>query len=60
MNKLPIAGILVLMLLVVSGYVASEPADIADQAGTEAPVVSLDPHVNYYAQYVTGLIQDAR
>ncbi len=29
MSKLPVAGILILMLLVVSGYVASEPTDAA-------------------------------
>jgi hypothetical protein len=60
MNKLPIAGLVILMLLVVSGYVASEPTDITDEARYETPVVSVDPHVNYYAQYVTGLNQDAR
>jgi hypothetical protein len=37
MSKLPIAGILILMLLVVSGYVASEPTDVTDEAAAEAP-----------------------
>ena len=62
MSKLPIAGILILMLLVVSGYVSSEPTDIADQAQNEAPVVSADPHVNYYEQYLiaAGLARSAR
>lgn len=55
MSKLPVAGILILMLLVVSGYVASEPTDAADEARNAAPMVSLDPHVNYYAQYLTAL-----
>ena len=53
MSKLPIAGILILMLLVVSGYVASEPTDVRTKLATTAPIVSLDPHVNYYAQYLT-------
>ena len=53
--KLPVAGIFILMLLVVSGYVASEPTDVADEARGEAPMVSLDPHVNYYAQYLNAL-----
>ena len=37
MSKLPVAGILVLMLLVVSGYVASEPTDVTDEARNAAP-----------------------
>ena len=52
--NLPVAGILILMLLVVSGYVASEPADVADEARNEAPMVSVDPHVNLYAQYLAA------
>ena len=54
MSKLPIAGILVLMLLVVSGYVASEPAEMTD-ARADTAVLSLDPHVNYYRQHVIAL-----
>ena len=54
MNKLPIAGIVVLMLLVVSGYVASEPAEIS-QARADDAVLSLDPHVNYYRQHVNAM-----
>lgn len=50
MSKL-IAGILVMMLLIVSGYVASEPTEMMD----ENAVLSLDPHVNYYQQYVRAL-----
>lgn len=62
MNKLPVAGILILMLLIVSGYVSSEPTDMADEARNEAPVVSVDPHVNYYEQYLAaaGLGRDVR
>jgi len=52
--KLPVAGILVLMLFVVSGYVASEPADVPDATAGET-VVSLDPHVNYYEQYLASM-----
>jgi hypothetical protein len=55
MNKLPIAGILVLMLLVVSGYVASEPAEIADEARADDAILSLDPHVNYYRQHLIAM-----
>ena len=55
MSKLPIAGILVLMLLIVSGYVASEPAEMADEALADSAVPSLDPHVNYYQQYLLTL-----
>ena len=55
MSKLPIAGILVLMLLVVSGYVASEPADVPDEVRADDAIVSLDPHVNYYRQYLTSM-----
>ena len=58
MSKLPIAGILVLMLLIVSGYVASEPTEMADEALAETAVLSLDPHVNYYQQHLLTL--DAR
>ena len=62
MSKLPVAGILILMLLVVSGYVSSEPAGLVDEAANEGPVVSVDPHVNYYAQYLLsmGVSQPAR
>ncbi|HZM47656.1 MAG TPA: hypothetical protein VFC14_22780 [Burkholderiales bacterium] len=55
MSKLPIAGILVLMLLIVSGYVASEPAEMADEALADNVVLSLDPHVNYYQQHLLTL-----
>jgi hypothetical protein len=55
MSKLPIAGIVILMLLVVSGYVASEPADIADEVRADDAVLSLDPHVNYYRQHVIAM-----
>ena len=55
MSKLPIVGIVVLMLLVVSGYVASEPADIVDEARADEAVLSLDPHVNYYRQHVISM-----
>jgi hypothetical protein len=55
MSKLPIAGILVLMLLIVSGYVASEPSEMADEALADSAVPSLDPHVNYYQQYMLAL-----
>jgi hypothetical protein len=54
MSKLPIAGIVVLMLLVVSGYVASEPAERVHEARADA-VLSLDPHVNYYRQHVISM-----
>jgi hypothetical protein len=53
--KLPIAGIFILMLLIVSGYVASEPAAGTDEGRIEIPVVSLDPHVNYYEQHLTAM-----
>jgi len=55
MSKLPIAGILILMLLVVSGYVASEPTDMSDEARAEDTVRSMDPHVNYYEQYLLAM-----
>ena len=55
MSKLPIAGILILMLLVVSGYVSSEPTDISNGVANGGPVVSADPHVNYYAQYLISM-----
>ena len=54
MSKLPVAGILILMLLVVSGYVASEPAASPDEARTDA-VLSADPHVNYYEQHLAAM-----
>jgi hypothetical protein len=55
MSKLPVAGILILILLVVSGYVSSEPTDLADEVANEGPVVSIDPHVNYYARYLISM-----
>ncbi len=55
MSKLPIAGILVLMLLIVSGYVASEPADMPDEVRADNAVLSLDPHVNYYRQHLLAM-----
>jgi len=55
MSKLPIAGILVLMLLVVSGYVASEPTEMADDVRADGAIISVDPHVNYYRQHVIAL-----
>ena len=62
MSKLPIAGIIILMLLVVSGYVASEPADTADETTAERVVVSPDSHVNYYERHLIamGVAQPAR
>lgn len=52
MSKLPIIGILVLMLLVVSGYVSSEETPTL-QADTS--VQHLDPHLNYYEKHLAAL-----
>jgi len=51
MNRLPIVGILILMLLVISGYVSSSE---------ETPVIRsteqhLDPHVGYYEQHLINM-----
>ena len=52
MNKLPIVGILVLMLLVVSGYVSSEETQtVADNAATQY----LDPHLGYYEKHLVAM-----
>lgn len=52
MNKLPIVGILVLMLLVVSGYVSSEETQpAADSSATQY----LDPHLAYYEKHLAAM-----
>ena len=54
MNKLPIIGILLLMLLVISGYVSSMPADEEEVqvARAETSREYLDPHVKYYEEHL--------
>ena len=52
MNKLPVVGILVLMLLVISGYVSSEETQVN---ATTSAVRHLDPHLNYYEQHLIAM-----
>ena len=51
MDKLPVIGILVLMLLVINGYVSSSPGEEAQAKGA-ANAEHLDPHVSYYEQHL--------
>ena len=50
-NRIPVIGLLVLMLLVVSGYVASEET----QAPRAESTVHVDPHVNYYQEHLARM-----
>ncbi len=52
MNKLPIIGILVLMLLVVSGYVSSEETQVVQ---ADSSVQHLDPHLAYYEKHLDAM-----
>ena len=54
MNRLPIAGLLILMLLVVSGYVSSGTS-VANDAVATPTVAHLDPHVGYYQQHLAAM-----
>ena len=60
MSKLPIIGIFVLMLLVISGYVSSNEETQA--IPTAATGQHLDPHLNYYEQHLIamGVVQPGR
>jgi hypothetical protein len=57
MNKLPIVGILVLMLLVVSGYVSSEETPVIQ---ADSSVQHLDPHLTYYDRHLVAMGIDPR
>ena len=54
MSKL-IVGILVLMLFVISGYVASSPAEDAQSIRAANTGPHPDPHVNYYLEHLTAM-----
>ena len=51
MNSL-ILGILILMLLVVSGYVSS---DETQAIRTESAARHVDPHLNYYEEHLIAM-----
>ena len=53
MNSLPIIGIFVLMLLVISGYVSSSEETPA--MGGESMEQHPDPHVSYYKQHLINM-----
>ena len=52
MSKLPIVGILVLMLLIVGGYVSSEETQAAR---VETTAQYADPHLNYYEEHLARI-----
>jgi len=52
MDRLPVVGILVLMLFVISGYVSSSPGEEAPVIGVADIEQHLDPHVSYYEQHL--------
>jgi hypothetical protein len=52
MNTLPILGILILMLLVVSGYVSS---DETQAIPVESAARHVDPHLNYYEEHLIAM-----
>ena len=52
MDKLPIIGILILMLLVISGYVSSSPSEDTQLIIAESTGRHLDPHVTYYEDHL--------
>jgi hypothetical protein len=52
MKTLPILGILILMLLVVSGYVSS---DETQGLSTESAARYVDPHLNYYEEHLSAM-----
>jgi hypothetical protein len=51
MKTLPALGILVLMLLVVSGYVSSSPNEETEAFRAASPG-HLDPHLGYYEEHL--------
>lgn len=53
MNRLPIIGIFILMLLVISGYVSS--SEETPVIGGESTERHLDPHVSYYEQHLINM-----
>jgi regulator of protease activity HflC (stomatin/prohibitin superfamily) len=55
MNRLPILGIFILMLLVISGYVSSSPAEEPQVVRLESAGRYVDPHLNYYEQHLIAM-----
>ena len=55
MNILPVIGILILMLLVISGYVSTSANEDTQATRAQAPPWHGDPHLNYYEEHLTKM-----
>ena len=52
MKRLPTIGILIVTLLVVSGYVSSSPNEEPQVMLAGSAVRHLDPHLDYYEEHL--------